>query len=126
MYLLDTDVIVDVLRQHPPAVQWTSTLFDDIVLPGFVMMEVYSGCKDRREMDLLERSLRSTRLIWPSTNACNAALGQYQTLRLSCGIGMVDMLIAQTAIEYDLPLYTFNRKHFVHVPRLITLQPYTR
>jgi len=38
MTLLDTDVMIDLLRQYPPAVAWLDSLGDEeIVLPGFAM-----------------------------------------------------------------------------------------
>ena len=41
MVLLDTDVMIDILRQFPPAVSWLDSLNDEqIVLPGFVIMEL--------------------------------------------------------------------------------------
>lgn len=41
MLLLDTAVMIDLLRQYPPAVAWLDSLREEeIVLPGFVMMEL--------------------------------------------------------------------------------------
>ncbi|MCS6846631.1 MAG: hypothetical protein RMN52_02825 [Anaerolineae bacterium] len=39
---------------------------------------------------------------------------------------MIDALIAQTAIALDMPLATFNQKHYAAVPQLKTFQPYRR
>ena len=42
--LLDSDVMVDVLHNYPPAVAWLSGLGNTLVaLPGFVAMELRSG-----------------------------------------------------------------------------------
>jgi len=42
MILLDTDVMIDLLRGYPPAKEWFDSLDDDAIftLPGFVMMEL--------------------------------------------------------------------------------------
>ena len=46
MVLVDTDVMVDLLRQHAPAVTWLNSLEDvEILLPGFVVMELTQGCR---------------------------------------------------------------------------------
>jgi predicted nucleic acid-binding protein len=45
---------------------------------------------------------------------------------LSHGLGMLDALIGQTAITLHIPLHTFNDKHYAAVPRLQTVQPYTK
>ena len=40
MILLDSDVMIDLLRQYPPAAEWFDTLEDEeeIILPGYVVM----------------------------------------------------------------------------------------
>lgn len=48
MILLDTDVMIDVLRAYPPAIAWLDSLGDEvIVLPGFVIMELIQGVQDQ-------------------------------------------------------------------------------
>ncbi len=50
MILLDTDVLVDVLRAHAPALAWLNQLDESVVgLPGFVALELIQGCRNRRE-----------------------------------------------------------------------------
>jgi len=52
MILLDTDVMVDLLRQYPTAVAWLDSLGDDeVVLPGYVVMELIQGCSSKAEAD---------------------------------------------------------------------------
>jgi predicted nucleic acid-binding protein len=48
MIFLDTDVMIDLLRQHPPAVAWLGSLRDEeIVLPGFVVMDYCKAAEIR-------------------------------------------------------------------------------
>ncbi|MBN1579385.1 MAG: hypothetical protein JXA89_01685 [Anaerolineae bacterium] len=39
MILLDSDVMIDLLRQYPPAAKWFDTLDEDeeLLLPGYVV-----------------------------------------------------------------------------------------
>ena len=39
MFLLDTDVLIDVQRGHPPALAWFAGLPDVPSVPGIVVME---------------------------------------------------------------------------------------
>ena len=58
MILVDTDIMIDLLRGYPPAVQWLTSLEDEqIVLPGFVAMELMQGCRNKIEQESLERKL---------------------------------------------------------------------
>jgi len=58
--------------------------------------------------------------------ACDAALASFSQHRLSHSLGIIDALIAHTAIELGAPLHTFNQKHYDPIVGLATVQPYTR
>jgi len=40
MYLLDTDVLIDIQRGHAPAIAWFCSLSEVPSVPGFVVMEL--------------------------------------------------------------------------------------
>ncbi len=39
MFLLDTDVLIDIQREYTPALTWFATLSEIPAVPGFVVME---------------------------------------------------------------------------------------
>jgi len=56
MLLLDTDVMIDVLRRFPAAVAWLAVQStEEVVLPGFVVLELLQGCRDKADQDRVER-----------------------------------------------------------------------
>lgn len=127
MILLDTDVMIDLLRRYPPAVAWLASLGnEEILLPGFVVMELLQGCRNKAEQEKLAKELQPYAVTWPSSEACDEALAVFASAYLTYGLGMLDALIGQTAIALQVPLYTFNDKHYAAVPRLHTVQPYTK
>ncbi len=126
MVLLDTDIIIDVLREYEPALVWVGNLDEEIALSGFTAMELVQGCAQKTEQRKVEKILRSMRIFWPSPTGCQAALELFIQLRLSHNIGLLDALIAQTAIENNIPLHTFNIKHYSVVSALTTIQPYQK
>ena len=53
MLLLDTDVMIDLLRQYSPAVAWLDSLGEEeIVLPGFVVMESCRGVETSKSKQI--------------------------------------------------------------------------
>ncbi len=127
MILLDTDIMIDVLRRYPPAVTWLESLGnEEILLPGFVVMELLQGCRNKVEQEQIEKELQAYAVAWPSPETCNKAMAVFASAHLSHGLGMLDALIGQTAVALQVPLYTFNQKHYVAVPHLQTVQPYTK
>jgi len=127
MIFLDTDVMIDLLRQYPPAVAWLDSLGSrEIVLPGFVAMELIQGCRDKAEQGEMDRELRAYGVAWPSPAACDDALFIFADYHLSHGLGILDALIGQMAVAMNVALYTFNKKHYSVIPNLKILQPYEK
>src|SRR6266508_6967141 len=123
MLLLDTDIMIDVLRRHPPALAWLTSLGTaQLALPGYVVMELIQGCRNKAEQDQLERALTAYQIVWPSAVACDAALASFSQHRLSHSLGIIDALIGHTAIESSAPLHTFNQKHYDPIMGLTTVQ----
>jgi predicted nucleic acid-binding protein len=127
MILLDTDVMIDLLRKYPPAVVWLNSLGEEeIILPGFVVMELIQGCRNKAEQEKVERDLGVYGVAWPLPEACDEALSVFARYHLSHGLGVLDTLIGQMAVALNLPLYTFNQKHYAAIPDLKTVQPYKK
>ncbi|MBI5305543.1 MAG: PIN domain-containing protein [Chloroflexi bacterium] len=126
MLLLDTDVMVDLFREYPRALEWVTARGEEIVLPGCVVMELIQGCKNKIEQERLEKTLGSYAIAWPSPQVCDEALSVFAQYYLSQHIGIFDALIGQLAVSLDVPLYTFNEKHYAAIPNLRTRQPYPK
>ncbi len=119
--------MIDLLRQYSPAVAWLDTLGDEvIILPGFVVMELLQGCSSKAEQDKIESVLAAFETVWPAPETCDEALINFARFHLSHNLGLLDALIGQTAVALNLPLHTFNRKHYVVIPNLTTIEPYNK
>ncbi|MCA9946638.1 MAG: type II toxin-antitoxin system VapC family toxin [Anaerolineales bacterium] len=119
--------MIDLLRQHRPAVAWLDSLGEEeIILPGFVVMELLQGCRNKAEQSQVEQVLTGFETVWPLPETCEAALEVFADNHLSHGVGLLDALIGQTAVTLNLPLHTFNRKHYAAIPGLVTVAPYNK
>ncbi|MGB4726496.1 MAG: PIN domain-containing protein [Thermogutta sp.] len=126
MRLLDTDIMVDIQRGYQPALDWLESLDEAPGLPGFVVMELMEGCRDKQEMTRLRKQLESFQVYWPTDSDANRALLTFSQARLSHNLGVLDALIAECAIGLQASLCTFNMKHFKAITRLQTEQPYVK
>jgi len=89
-------------------------------------MELVQGCDNKTEQNKVNSALSTLKVVCPSSEACDEALDFFSRYHLSHNIGLLDALIGQTALAYNLPLHTFNRKHYAVIPNLETVEPYKR
>ena len=125
MILLDTDVMVDILRGYEPAKIWLEST-QEIGLPGLVAMELIQGCQNAKEQMQLQKALQTYQFYWPNEDDCNSAFASFSSHHLGGNIGSLDALIAQTAIGINAELATFNVKHYRVLRGLRAIQPYKR
>ena len=126
MDLLDTDVLIDVQRGHPPALAWFASLTELPAVPGFVVMELIQDARNALEVRQALKLVSPLRIVWPTETDCNRALSDFTAYHLSHGLGLLDALIAACAVGLSATLHTFNDKHYRVVPGLATAQPYAR
>ena len=127
MLLVDTDILIDLLRDYPPAVDWLNSIGDEeIATPGFAVMELIQGCRSRAEQAAVEETLGHYGVIWPSPKTCDDALAVFAQYHLSHGLGLLDALIGQMSVASELPLHTFNQKHYAAITALKTVAPYKK
>jgi tRNA(fMet)-specific endonuclease VapC len=124
-YLLDSDWIVDALHGIDRAVQTLVALAPQgLALSLITYAELYQGAYYAKEPTTalagLKRFLTDKELL-PVTPAIAE---QFAVIRgtlsrpLQQQIGDMDLLIAATALTYDLTLVTRNLKDFQHIPNL--------
>jgi hypothetical protein len=128
MVIVDTDVLVDVFRRYAPAVEWLQKTVaeDEVILPGYVVMELIQGARNREEQERMRRTIEGYAVLWPSEDTCNQATELLAKHHLSSGIGIIDALIGQLALDLGLPLHTCNKKHYENVSGLDVVEPYQK
>lgn len=126
MYLLDTDLLIDIQRGHTPAIAWFASLTEVPSVPGFVVMELIQDAQNTQQVRNALKLVAPLPLVWATQSDCARALSDFTSYHLSHNLGLLDALIAACAVGRGATLCTFNLKHYRVVPGLITIQPYTR
>ncbi len=122
--LLDTDIIVEYLRERPQTVEYVENLRSDIFVSAITVAELYAGVKGGREEEALEKFLLAFDILPVTTEIARLGGDYRREYGPSHGTGLADALIAATAEVHGIELSSFNRKHFPMVSRFMA--PYER
>jgi len=123
--LVETSVLVDLLRGYPPARDWMDSLAPgEAAISVITAAELVAGCRNRREQRIVERELTSYQMIWDSDATSQLAWTWYRHFHLSHGMGFLDCLIGAAAYQHGLVLGTLNDRHFEPLPGLTVKHPY--
>ena len=123
MELIDTDVLIDVQRGFGAAADWFAT-DPDVGIPGFVVMELVQDARNSDEVQKALALVDGIEVVWPSDAECQTALEQFSKLHLSHGLGLLDALIAATALGHGSVLngYIVTRLIILIIIKRITRQ----
>ena len=111
--LIDSDVLIWLLRGNTHAVQAVSNL-PTWSISAVTYMELAQGCRSKAELRAMQKAFRaSPNDVLPLTEVIsNHACELIDEHALGHGLQMADSLIAATALAHGLPLLTGNAKHF--------------
>lgn len=121
--LLDTTIIVDLLRQYPPAAAWVGQQHSLSTTP-LIWLEIIEGANNKAEQTRALMLLRRFELIYLTSADFDWAIQKSAQFKLSHNTGMIDCLIAAVNQRLQVPLYTANLKHFAPLLGVLAQKPY--
>src|SRR5262249_15171919 len=110
--LLDTAVLVDLLRAYPPALTWLASQ-DRLGITPIVWLEILEGASNGRAQLRAVQLLHRFERVDPLPEDFDWAVSQPLRFRVGTGVDIMDCVIASVAQRLGLPLYTSNLKHFL-------------
>jgi predicted nucleic acid-binding protein len=122
--LLDTDLLIDFLRGHRQAVAFLAEETRPMGVSALTMAELHAGVRDGEERDQLTDllSIFNQIPVDPETAADGGLLRR--DFGPSHGTGLIDAILAATALKYGLRLVTLNDKHYPMLPDVVV--PYRK
>ena len=111
MIVLDTTVLIDLLRGNPGALAYLRSLQEVPACSEVTRVEIMRGIR-HRERDATEGLMRSVRWIALDEQIARRAGALGRTWRRSHLLATPDLVIAATAQELGAELATSNTRHF--------------
>ena len=121
MRLVDSNVAIDVLRNHRPAVELLQRLTSErvwLAASEIVRFEVLAGARPSEEPDIEAFFADLAWIPVDETVARRAAALARRFRQSDSGIEDGDYIIAATALELEAELLTMNVRHFPMFPGL--------
>ncbi len=123
-YLMDSDVLVEYLRNRVPALDYVDALEGELLVSVITVAELIAGARNQIERHKIEQLLSPLTIVPVDVTIARQGGHFRQQYRQSHGTGLDDALIAATAVQHNAQLITFNRRHY---PMIANLQvPYER
>ncbi len=110
--LIDTSIIVDILRGYQPAIEWMDAKRQMLGVSRLVVLEVLEGVQNRPAQKNAIAFIAQFTIIEPELPDFIWATQALINYGLSYQIDTVDYLIAAVSPRLNLPLFTRNLKHF--------------
>ena len=123
--IVDTDIIIDVGRGIPEAVNCLQELKSTsrLAISIVTQMELIVGCANKSELRTLEKFLQQFDVITIDPPISDKAVDLLRLYRLSHGLLIADGLIAATAIIWNSPFISKNQRDYRFIQSL-NLLPY--
>ncbi len=124
--LIDTDILIDATHKLPDAV---AVLAEQLTVGGIKIsivsaMELIQGSRNSSELSQIKQFLHQVSVIPITAPTSKTARDLMELYFLSHGLAIPDALIAATAIENNLMLYSKNIRHYKMIPNLLVVRPY--
>jgi predicted nucleic acid-binding protein len=110
--LIDTDVLIDYLRDQAESVRYLEGLTPPLSVSAVTVAELYAGVRDGTERTVLDQFIDSFQVVAVDKEIAIRAGIIRRDFGKSHGTGLADDIIAATAEAQQANLVRLNNKHF--------------
>ena len=114
--LCDSNVLIDWINHRQKAIDDLQYINGCIAISIITEYEIIAGANNMIIQKRFEKLLSNYIIISLDNEISLLGVNLYKKYKLSHSLDMPDSLIAATAIELDLPLFTYNKKDFRYIP----------
>lgn len=122
--ICDTDVLIDYFDKNqsrnasPTNILESLIGLDNVIISSITKMELLYGATNKLDLGIINKKIKRFSIVLINERINLTAIGLIQEFKLSHGLAIADSLIAATAIETKLRLFTYNLKDFKFISDL--------
>src|SRR5437870_1450540 len=92
MDVVDTDILIDIQRGHPPALAWFGGLTQLPGVPGFVLMELIQDARNAREVRQTLKLVAPLPIVWAHGSRLRASAFRLHRIPLVAWLGLAGLI----------------------------------
>ena len=124
LWVIDSDVLIDYLRDQPQAVAFLEGSEQTLAVSAITVAELYAGVRDGEERHQLDAFFGAFTVLPLALGPAKRAGLWRRQYGPSHGTGLADALIAASAEAAGATLVTLNRRHFPMLAEVLV--PYAK
>lgn len=121
--IVDTDILIKIFRGDKEKRELLEPIQDELGLSVITAMELMNGAKSRKREYEVSKVIKAYFLYSLNINIATKAFAIIKKYHLNHTISVADALIAATAIDNKLPLYTDNVDDYSFITDLQLFKP---
>jgi len=114
---VDTNILIELLKGNDEILDKIGG-FDNICTSEIVLMELYQGARNKRDLLYIKKSLKGLKIVETTSEIISLAKDILEKYNLSHNAKIYDSIIAATVLVYDLKLWTLNLKDFIYIDNI--------
>ncbi len=115
MIVLDTNILIEILKGDSVTVEKVESLTEHLSILSISVMELYYGALNKAELNKLEKFVFLFDIIHIDETISRMAVKLSKRYAKSHTLDIPDSLIASTALLNDAKLLTYNKKDFKYI-----------
>jgi predicted nucleic acid-binding protein len=119
---IDTNIVIEYLKDNQSVINFLNN-FEHIYINDVVIMELYQGARDKRELNYIKKRIMQFEVLKMNHQIMTLAREILDTYTLSHNTKIMDALIASTVLTYNINLYTLNTKDFKYLDQIRLIRP---
>ena len=112
MILLDTNVLIEILKNNQKTIQKVTAMSPPLGISSITAMELIYGARNKQEVVKLQKFINKFQLLHLEPAISVLGLKLITQFAKSHALDIPDALIAATAIQHKVRLFTYNTKDF--------------
>jgi len=115
---LDTNIVIEYIKQKDKNILSRIESFDKLYINEIVVMELYQGARDKKELNYIKKKLMRFKLLKITPEIISLSREILDHYTLSHNMKIMDAIISATVMSYNIDLYTLNKKDFRYIKQI--------